>query len=323
MLFRLVNDGYPPETLGPDGTATEPPDDGGGLRFEALRADLFSPSATALIDEVGLGDGCLQDVLARLLLTKKQRNKARGFVSYAQLGINQLGAVYEGLMSYTGSIAGDHMVEVAKDGDPAKGSWVVPEASTRDFDPKWFVERKNPETGVSERVALRAGRLRLPALGPRPAAQRLVLHARGADPLRGHALPRRAAHRRHRRPRRCSTCGSASRPWAPGRSSSRRSTSSPTQYLTRRQKELGRRIDPEAVRGGAAEGQGVPRPAQLLRRRPQRHRRRAGRDHAVARRHAPRPARPVVRPAPAPRQLADRRPPRDLDARRSWPSAAG
>ena len=32
---------------------------------------------------------------------------------------------------------------------------------------------------------------------------------------------------------------------------------------------------------------------------------------------------PVVRPAPAPRQLADRRPPRDLDARRSWPSAAG
>src|SRR5207342_2774381 len=118
MLFRLVNDGYPPETLGADGTATEPPDDGGGLRFEALRADLFSPKATALIDEVGLGDGCLQGVLSRLLLTKKQRNKARGFVSYAQLGINQLGAVYEGLMSYTGSIAGAHMVEVAKDGDP-------------------------------------------------------------------------------------------------------------------------------------------------------------------------------------------------------------
>ena len=157
MLFRLVNDGYPPETLGPDGVLVQPDDDGGGLRFEALRADLFSRDATALIDEVGLGDGCLQGVLSRLLLTKKQARKDRGFVSYAQLGINQLGAVYEGLMSYTGSIAGDHMVEVAKDGDPAKGSWVVPEASTRDFEPRWFVERKNPDTGVGQRVRYAPG----------------------------------------------------------------------------------------------------------------------------------------------------------------------
>ena len=155
-------------------------------------------------------------------------------------------------MSYTGSIAGDHMVEVAKDGDPAKGSWVVPEASTRDFDPKWFVERKDPETGVSAAGALRAGRLRLPALGPRPAAQRLLLHARGADPLRGHAVPRRAARptddpgRGDPRP-----AGLRAGAGLRARSSSRRSTSSPTQYLTRRQEELGRRIDPEAVPGAS------------------------------------------------------------------------
>ena len=54
-------------------------------------------------------------------------------------------------MSYTGSIADDHMVEVAKDGDPAKGSWVVPEASTRDFDRRWFVERDEPGHRLSER----------------------------------------------------------------------------------------------------------------------------------------------------------------------------
>ena len=226
MLFRLVNDGYPPETLGPDGTATEPPDDGGGLRFEALRADLFSPEATALIDEVGLGDGCLQGVLSRLLLTKKQRNKARGFVSYAQLGINQLGAVYEGLMSYTGSIAGAHMVEVAKDGDPAKGSWVVPEASTRDFDPAWFVERKNPDTGLSERVRYAPGDFVFRLSGrdrqrsasyytPEVLTRCVVTHSL-AELLTDDT-----------RPRRCSTCGSANRPWAPGRSSSRRSISSP------------------------------------------------------------------------------------------------
>ncbi|WP_219419408.1 hypothetical protein [Pseudonocardia nigra] len=154
VLFRLVNDGYPPETLGPDGVAPDDraSDDEGGLRFEALRADLFSPEATALIDQVGLGNGCLQEVLGRLLLSRKQKGRDRGFVSYAQLGINQLGAVYEGLMSYTGSIADDHMVEVAKDGDPAKGSWVVPIAATAGFDDRWFVTTTDPHTGDVRRV---------------------------------------------------------------------------------------------------------------------------------------------------------------------------
>ena len=154
LLFRLVNDGYPPETLGDD---PAPDDDGGQLRFEALRADLFSRDATALIDEVGLGNAGLQQVLERLLLSKKQRKRDRGFVSYAQLGINQLGAVYEGLMSYSGSIARDHMVEVAKDGDPGKGSWVVPVSSTEGFDDAWFVMRDNEENGDRERVTYAPG----------------------------------------------------------------------------------------------------------------------------------------------------------------------
>ncbi|WP_250550311.1 Eco57I restriction-modification methylase domain-containing protein [Pseudonocardia sp. H11422] len=158
ILFRLVNEGYPPETLGPDGVVILPPaDDEGGLRFEALRADLFGRDATALIDEVGLGNGCLQQVLGRLLLSRKQRGRDRGFVSYAQLGINQLGAVYEGLMSYTGSIADDHMVEVAKDGEPSKGSWVVPVSNTQGFDERWFVTTTNPETGDTTRVTYSPG----------------------------------------------------------------------------------------------------------------------------------------------------------------------
>ncbi|MGH4022535.1 MAG: Eco57I restriction-modification methylase domain-containing protein [Pseudonocardiaceae bacterium] len=166
-LFRLVNEGYPPETLGPDGVAhpsrddeggdDEGGDDEGGLRFEALRADLFSRGATALIDEVGLGNRCLQQALGRLLLSRQQRGSDRGFVSYAQLGINQLGAVYEGLMSYSGSIATDHMVEVAKDGDPSKGSWVVPVSSTEGFDEKWFVQTTNPDTNVTSRVTYQPG----------------------------------------------------------------------------------------------------------------------------------------------------------------------
>jgi hypothetical protein len=159
-LFRLVNEGYPPETLDGAGTRSveeAPTDDRGELRFEALRADLFSDDAVALIDEVGLGNRCLQQVLSRLLLSKKQKGRDRGFVSYAQLGINQLGAVYEGLMSYTGSIATVPSVEVAKDGDRSKGSWVVPQTATEGFDESWFVRVTDPETGVLHRVTYAPG----------------------------------------------------------------------------------------------------------------------------------------------------------------------
>ena len=117
VLFRLVDSGHTP----PDSASEHD-----ALTFNALRADLFSPKATAHIDEVALGNEALQRVLDRLLLSKKQNNKQRGFISYAELGINQLGAVYEGLMSYTGFFASEPLYEVAPNGDPSKGSWVVP-----------------------------------------------------------------------------------------------------------------------------------------------------------------------------------------------------
>ena len=118
-LFRLVDQGHRENV---NETTT-------GLSFHSLRADLFTPQATALIDEVGLGNQALQQVLERLLLSKEQHGKKgreRGYISYAELGINQLGAVYESLMSYTGFFAAEDLYEVAHDGHPEKGSWVVP-----------------------------------------------------------------------------------------------------------------------------------------------------------------------------------------------------
>lgn len=118
-LFRLVDRGHRESVA--DGSE--------GLSFHSLRADLFNPEATAHIDEVGLGNRALQQVLERLLLSKEQRGRKgrdRGYISYAELGINQLGAVYEGLMSYTGFFATEDLYEVARAGNPEKGSWVVP-----------------------------------------------------------------------------------------------------------------------------------------------------------------------------------------------------
>ena len=134
LLFKLVDQGHPSQGEN-------------DLEFNPLRADLFKPEATALIDEVGLGNDALQQVLAHLLLSKEQRGKDRGFISYAELGINQLGAVYEGLMSYTGFFAETDLYEVAKDGDNSKGSWVVPTDRIEGILESDFVRRADPVTG--------------------------------------------------------------------------------------------------------------------------------------------------------------------------------
>lgn len=133
-LFRLVDQGHDPSD--PEGTEGEYV---AGLTFRSLRADLFKPEATAHIDEVGLGNSALQQVLRHLLLSKEQKGRDRGFISYAELGINQLGAVYEGLMSYTGFFAETDLYEVAKDGNAEKGSWVVPVSRAEGIAEKDFV----------------------------------------------------------------------------------------------------------------------------------------------------------------------------------------
>ena len=158
VLFRLIDRGHndlrsvdaqPTPDSQPD--ADQPTDQ--GLEFHRLRADLFRPEATALIDQVRLGNEALQKVLSRLLLTKESKGRERGFISYVELGINQLGSVYEGLMSYTGFFASEELYEVAHDGKPAKGSWVVPIDRADDIDAKDFVRIEDPDTG--ERVPRR------------------------------------------------------------------------------------------------------------------------------------------------------------------------
>lgn len=156
-LFHLVDGGHHPRTLEiGDGTDDPAP----GLEFNELRADLFAPAATALIDQVGLGNEATQRVLQHLLLSKESKGRKgadRGFISYAELGINQLGAVYEGLMSYTGFFADDDLYEVAKNGDPEKGSWVVPVTRVDHLSESDFVTTEDEATGEKIPVLHRQG----------------------------------------------------------------------------------------------------------------------------------------------------------------------
>ncbi|MGW4786735.1 hypothetical protein [Streptomyces sp. NPDC004230] len=114
-----------------------------GLRFEPLRSELFEPGAIRLIGrgvldprsdedndprwlDLRLRNEALHEVLRLLTMKKGKRGERGGFISYRNLGINQLGAVYEGLMSYTGIIADEELCEVARGGDPEQGSWLIP-----------------------------------------------------------------------------------------------------------------------------------------------------------------------------------------------------
>ena len=147
-LFRLVDKGHAPRVPEVDGADDPAP----GLEFNELRADLFDRKATALIDEVGLSNEATQRVLQHLLLSKEskgRRGSDRGFISYAELGINQLGAVYEGMMSYTGFFAEEDLYEVAKNGDPEKGSWVVPVSRADHLSESDFVTALDEATGES------------------------------------------------------------------------------------------------------------------------------------------------------------------------------
>lgn len=122
-----------------------------GLRFEPLRSELFERGAIRLIGrsvedprcaddaprevlDLRLRNSALHEVLRLLTMKNAARRGDRGgFISYRNLGINQLGAVYEGLMSYTGVIAEDELCEVAKKSEPEKGSWLIPAHRQTDY----------------------------------------------------------------------------------------------------------------------------------------------------------------------------------------------
>ncbi len=110
ILFRLVNEGYRPATqtaLGFDDPYHE------SLRLDGLRSPLFDDERFEILRGVKLRNHVLQEVLQLLSLSAEKKKKIRGRISYAQLGINQLGAVYEGLLSYSGFFADEDLYEVA------------------------------------------------------------------------------------------------------------------------------------------------------------------------------------------------------------------
>ncbi|MDT0378312.1 hypothetical protein RM572_05900 [Streptomyces sp. DSM 42041] len=191
VLFNKVNHGHRPygteewdERPGDDAetrkTKAKRRSEGRGLRFEPLRSELFEPASVKLIGrgirdprrdddhpdgpawlDLRLRNSALHEVLRLLTMKKaKRRGERGGFISYRNLGINQLGAVYEGLMSYTGIIADKELCEVAKGGDPEKGSWLVASHRLKEYPENTWVEydeRDREEKGLRGRKKYQPG----------------------------------------------------------------------------------------------------------------------------------------------------------------------
>ncbi len=105
-LLGLMFEGLEPREIGASKSFTLP----------RVRVSLLDPKSTPILSRVRLRNEALQKII-RLLSLKRDR-AGTGRISYAQLGIGQLGAVYETLISFTGFVAKTDLIELI----PGKGS---------------------------------------------------------------------------------------------------------------------------------------------------------------------------------------------------------
>ncbi|MBW5893074.1 hypothetical protein IM880_12695 [Pectobacterium polaris] len=121
MLFKLVREGYKGgEKIQSDWISGEQISvHNNQFKIPRLESHLFATENTPYLNRVVFRNETLQQVIQAMSLSRpgKGRFARRGRISYRQLGINQLGAVYEALLSYRGFFASHDLYEVKKSGE--------------------------------------------------------------------------------------------------------------------------------------------------------------------------------------------------------------
>lgn len=103
-----------------------------------MKAHIFDPDRTGLIEGARLRDSVMLQIIDNLSVTSTGSGKSqrRQRIAYSSLGISQMGAIYEGLLSYQGFIATEKLYEVkrAKDKfDPLEVGYFVTAAQLDDY----------------------------------------------------------------------------------------------------------------------------------------------------------------------------------------------
>ncbi|WP_045221848.1 Eco57I restriction-modification methylase domain-containing protein [Desulfonatronum thioautotrophicum] len=163
LLFEMIYNGFPPSTEGRQqkGDFTAILDSGPApthytFTIPPLRSHLFDPERTSLLNKVTFRNHVLQEIIRLMSLSRPSRSgrgkhSRRGRISYAQLGISQLGAVYEALLSYRGFFAETELYEVKKSGEawnPLHTAYFVKPEDLDQYteDEKVYIE-DGPDTG--------------------------------------------------------------------------------------------------------------------------------------------------------------------------------
>ena len=113
-LFSLVYTGFPTDT-----EVSQKDSDSlqGVFAIDPLKAHIFDPERTALIEKAHLRNSKLMQIINLMSLSRGGKGQRRGRISYSNLGVNQLGAVYEALLSYRGFFAEEDLYEVKREKD--------------------------------------------------------------------------------------------------------------------------------------------------------------------------------------------------------------
>ncbi len=150
-LYDLIYGGYPKSEEELKAAASAPSLHDMFL-IAPLKAHIFDPEYTKMIDNAKLRNRCMLRIINLMSVTRAngKKNGRRGRISYANLGINQMGAVYEALLSYRGFIAEQDLYEVKRKGDTFNEldvGYFVSEAELSQYDED---ERVRYESGAKK-----------------------------------------------------------------------------------------------------------------------------------------------------------------------------
>lgn len=135
QLFKLILGGYNEDRR--DETTLS-----ASFRVRHLDSPLFSDQKLKVLRDVQFRNIVWQRIICQLSLSQQQRGKARGRISYANLGINQLGSVYENLLAYRGFYAEEDYIEVHPVGDTVE-TYLVPRSRRGDFNEDEILKEDN------------------------------------------------------------------------------------------------------------------------------------------------------------------------------------
>ena len=103
-LFHLIYHGYPEKQEDYD-AAVKMESKHDTFVVPPLKAHIFDPDLTPLITQAKIRNKVLLRIIRLMSITRGDNKSGGNRISYANLGINQLGSVYESLLSYRGFIA--------------------------------------------------------------------------------------------------------------------------------------------------------------------------------------------------------------------------